>query len=169
LDRDEALFEHAEIGRGKFELRLALRSSAEAREVSRRVGSSLAQSLPQAGIKGRALEGRTASANKAHDEFEQQEQKPDLRQQAKDRQAAAETAEEPIPEQQPNNPAPMKPPRRPRPKPPEKKPPWEKGAGRRKIFSLGDVIDRSIGFPLVESVPQPTGSRRATPLLLFQQ
>src|ERR1700730_6171841 len=58
LDRDEALFEHAEIGRGEFELRLALRSSAEAREASRRVGSGLAQSLPQAGIKGRALEGR---------------------------------------------------------------------------------------------------------------
>src|SRR6202035_5596808 len=39
----------------------------------------------------------------------------------------------------------MKPPSRPRPNPPEKKPPWEKGAGRRKIPSLGEVIDRSIG------------------------
>src|SRR4029077_6638814 len=39
----------------------------------------------------------------------------------------------------------MKPPSRPRPKPPEKKPPWEEGAGRRKILSFGEVIDRSIG------------------------
>src|ERR1700682_2473918 len=73
----------------------------------------------------------------------------------------------------------MKPPSRPRPKPPEKKPPWERGAGRRKILSLGEVIDRSIGAargaigvaegalnvraPLLPNEKPPPARAKATP------
>src|SRR5262249_11319018 len=88
---------------GDFELCLApyaSRAAAEAREASTRARVGLAQSLARAGIKGRALERRTASPNKAHDEFEQQEQKADLKSQAEDRQAAAETAEQAMPKEQ---------------------------------------------------------------------
>ena len=50
-----------------------------------------------------------------------------------------------MPEQQSEQPGAYEASQQARPKPPEKKPPWEKGAGRRKILSLGEVIDRSIG------------------------
>src|SRR5208283_6087712 len=99
LDRRQPLLEDAEISRSDGELRLAWRARLPAAKARKPGSAALPQSLTRAGIGASALERRPAAAHKAHDKFEQQKQKADLEEQAKDRHAAAKAAKQPIPEQ----------------------------------------------------------------------